>query len=356
MHLEDCRQSSSDGLVHALEVIETLRAWLNSQQQHDKLWDGGETFESRLVELRTDLDYLISEVNALQPSIKDLQKTIREHLDLTHTRRNTIITIVAAIYVPLSFATSLFGMNINTTTSPGPKGFSNYTADWIHNSPVESRNSTRALVSSIGSSGASTFSWQVFGITAACLVVTLPLSLAIGTIVRQIYRNTLHYALYWRAVAVIPGAIFLFFSIFGLLITRDYTIVHKGFDGFFAFLTYQSFAAYYYTFIGPYWACNGALVLFELVMAVLNYSNGRRFAFWFSVLLISGGCLGADMALYRQSRTLYAHERHLSLYFPMMLVPWSIFAYMWIKPWWKSRQKWWKKTVTPKDASTVANS
>ena len=329
-------------------MLETLKAWVSSQQRHTKLWDGGKSFDSRFAGLQADLKHLKKEVAALQRPIKDLQQTLHEHLDLTHNRRNTVITIVAAIYVPLSFATSLFGMNINTTTSAGPDGFSNWTQAWIDDSPADVRNSTRALASVVRSSGTLSYSWKAFGITAACLVVTLPLSLAIGSIVRQIYRRTLHYALYWRVIAIVPSLIFIFLSIFGLMCSRD------GSETFVNHYTESTAIILFFTFSGGYWACNGALILFELVMAVLNFSNERQFAFWFFVLFISAGCFAADMVIFRQTfEGNYDFAKpNLYLYFPMMLIPWSTFAYLWIQPWWKSRQR--EKIVKAIDAGTVA--
>lgn len=344
VHLEDCRQSSFDGLSHALKVLETFQTWTHVQQNQRCLWDGGKSFETRFTETQTDLEHLVRELTALQLPIRELKQTLHEHLDLTHNRRNSIITIVAAVYVPLSFATGLFGMNINTTTSAGPSGFSNWTQSWIDHSPVETRDQTRALVSTIGSSSPLTHSWRVFAITAACLVVTLPLSLAIGAIIRQIYRNTIHYALYWRAFAVIPSVIFVFFSIFGSLIGTDVADVvftswseggpvgwvDAGGHKWYGVELPLWFAVLYWMFEIMYWICNGSLLLFELLRGLMLMKSGMRSGFWFFMFFVSGVCFIADMLQWQ----LVGKQ-----YFPTMLVPWSMFAYGWFRPWWRSKQR-----------------
>jgi CorA-like Mg2+ transporter protein len=140
------------------------------------LWDAGESFQDRFETLQGDLRYFRDQFTRIAAEIKELQQTIHEHLHLTQNRRNFILTVLAAVYLPLSFATSFFGMNISTAAPPSPQGFFNWTASWIENLPVDTQNSTKALVSTIGSSGTLNHSWKTFAITAAFLLVTLPIS------------------------------------------------------------------------------------------------------------------------------------------------------------------------------------
>jgi ABC-type phosphate transport system permease subunit len=189
--------------------------WLDTQQTPQPLWDAREPFLDRFATLRRDLEHFCREFSTIKNGIKELRETLHERLDLTHNRRNFTITIVAAIYLPLSFATSFFGMNMNTTTSAGPQGFSNWTTSWIEDSPADIQNSTKALVSTIGSSGTPSYSWKTFIITALCLLITLPLSLGIGGVLSLAYRGTTYYATYWRIFAIFPSVAFIFFGIFG---------------------------------------------------------------------------------------------------------------------------------------------
>jgi hypothetical protein len=144
VHLEDCRASAYEGAVHGLGVLKSIMEWLGTQQTSQPLWDAGGPFSDRFATLRRDLEHFCREFSTIRNGIKELPETLHEHLDLTHNRRNFILTIVAAIYLPLSFATSFFGMNMNTTTSAGPQGFSNWTTSWIEDSPDNIQNSTKA--------------------------------------------------------------------------------------------------------------------------------------------------------------------------------------------------------------------
>lgn len=213
MHLEDCRSSAYRGVTHGLEVLDSVARWADTLNISQLLWDAGEPFVDRFAVLRKDLDFLGDHFLDIEKQMKELQQTLHDHIELTHNRRNFILSIGAAIYLPLSFATSFFGMNINTTTPAGPEGFSNWTTSWITSSPIDLQNSTKALVSSIGSSGTLSYRWKTFIITASCLLITLPLSLAIGGVLRVFYRQTMHYAIYWRIIAIIPGLAVVFFSI-----------------------------------------------------------------------------------------------------------------------------------------------
>jgi ABC-type sugar transport system permease subunit len=175
----------------------------------------GKPFTDRFAVLQQDLEFFRESLSHIEKQVKELQQVLQDHVDVAHSRRNFILTILAAIYLSLSFTTSFFGMNINTTTPAGPQGFSNWTASWIMNSPVDIQNPTKALVSTIGSSAPQSYPWKTVIITAICLLVTLPLSLTIGGGLRLAYRWTTYYATYARIIAIVPGMTFIFFSILG---------------------------------------------------------------------------------------------------------------------------------------------
>ena len=187
--------------------------WKNIRNSPQALWNAEQAFADRFAILQQDLEFFRDNFCDVEKRVKELQQTLQDHLELAHTRRNFIITIVAAIYLPLSFTTSFFGMNMNATTPAGPQGFSNWTTSRIMNSPLDFPNSTKAIVSSIGSSGTQSYPWKTFIITAICLIVTLPLSLGIGGVLRVTYRRAIHYATYWRIIAIVPGLTFIFFSV-----------------------------------------------------------------------------------------------------------------------------------------------
>lgn len=260
------------------------------------LWCAGESFQSRFASLQSDLDFFRDQFPKVGKEIKELQQTLHEHLNMTHNRRNFILTIIAAVYLPLSFAATLFGMNINNSTSTGPQGFSNWTASWIDSSPAEIQNSTKALVSTVGSSGPLTYSWKTFIITAACLLVSIPFSLTIGGILRLAYRGTTYYVTYWRVFAVFPSVAFIFLSIFGNTppLANNWLFL----------------------------ACNLLLFAFMAIRAYQTWKVGNYF-----YLLMVFAAIPIPLAV----SFLYG--------LPLMLIPWLFLGYAWLKPWWRRRKQ-----------------
>lgn len=296
MHLEDCRQSAHKGVVHGLRVLDCLSKWIDTQQISQPLWCAGESFQSRLATLRSDLEFFRDQFPKVGNEIKELQQTLHEHLNMTHNRRNFIPTIIAAIYLPLSFAATLFGMNINSTTSASPQGFSNWTASWIESSPADIQNSTRALVSTVGSSGPRSYSWGTFIITAACLFVSIPLSLSIEGLLRLAYRGTIYNMSYWRVFAVFPSAAFIYYSIFGAI-----------------FWYYPPFSY----FISM--ACNVLLTLF-LFRRIRTFTRIQGI-----IILAPTPPLVVVSFIYD---------------LPVMLYTWlALFYFHWLMPWWRRRKQ-----------------
>jgi hypothetical protein len=304
VHLEDYRASAQEGIVHACRVIERINKWIDTQHpaQHpaQPFWDAGQSFQSRFSVIEEDLIFLRDQLIDISQELKELQQTLREHLELTHNRRNFILTIIAAVYLPLSFATSFFGMNINTTTPAGPQGFSNWTASWIANSPVDIQNSTKALASTIGSSGTETYPWKTFIITSVCLIITLPISLTFGTIFRVLYRNATYYATYWRALAVVPTFAIFFFSTFGKYLGLTDTLRWSILRG-----------------------SLGAPSLYSFLHMCLK--DGTRLGmrlFWVILFVVGVLCFGIDDKV---------------PYFPLAIIPWGMALFFCVLPWWRGR-------------------
>lgn len=300
VHLEDCRSSAYEGMIHGLEVLDSVSEWTASRNFLQPLWDAGDPFVDRFAVLQQDLEFFRDHFSDIEKQVKELQQTIHDHLELTHNRRNFILTVVAAIYLPLSFVTSFFGMNMNTTTSTGPQGFSNWTTSWITNSPVDIQNSTRALVSTIGSSGTQSYQWKTFIITALCLLVTLPLSLTIGGGLRLAYRWTTHYAAYWRIIMIVPGLTFVLFSIW------SFPWIPGIWGSSFVYL----------------W-CNGILILFLSIKMRKVWRRKQR-PVWLAMWAVTITFFGLDL---------------LTPMVPMMVVPWAYFLFVWFRPWYRRRKQ-----------------
>ena len=307
MHIEDCRSTAHQGVKHGLSVLHSIHGWISTQQTQTRFWDAGKSFEDRASELKADLDFICDELAKLKGEISVLKHTLYEHQALAHDRRNFILTLLAAVFLPLSFASTFFGMNMNTMTSPSPTVFSSWTAAWINESPAEVQNSTRALASTIGTSGPLTYNWTTYIVTAVCLVLTLPLSLTFGSILRTAYRSTAYYATYWRAFTILPGLAFMSFSIFGDFLSSI-----------------------------PYFICNGLLLQYLLFRLWRAWKSRQRIVFWQSLTIFTSLCLGLDFTV--------------TGVFPMMVFPWLSFALAWFLPWLKRKKQ---AKAREQDATTI---
>jgi hypothetical protein len=184
--------SSLQGVCHAIHVLENIKPWITKQQGPQRLWDGGQLFDDRIFELRRDLEFMQMELAEAGTGIRGLQNMIREHLDLTQGRRNRILTMVAAFYLPLSFTTSLFGMNMAASSPIGEGALSTSTNQTLAGLSPGVRGSTIAIVAAIESSGPLTWEWKRFGIIAGALFLTIPLSLLLNRIFRWTARSIVY--------------------------------------------------------------------------------------------------------------------------------------------------------------------
>lgn len=297
--MADRVESAFHGIVHGLEVLILVSSWIGEIQSGPNPREEEGRTDDQMARLRGDLEFCKSELSQLGVQIENLQQFIREQLILTQDRRNWILALVAALYLPLSFATSLLGMNIEPTTSPGPKGFSNYTAAWLDGLPSDLGNSTKAIVSTIGTSGSFTWTWTTFAIISICLVATTPLSLAIGGIVRGAIQSATIYAPYWRALFLLGAAIFFLFTTFGNMFVQYDELWLEG-------IIIQE-------------VLNFFLVVFDIWRILVSLRRKRNRLFWI-------------IALYLTSATAV-----LNLFVPF--VPWMLLTWLWFG-WRYVRHRW----------------
>ncbi|RWQ94468.1 hypothetical protein C8Q69DRAFT_293579 [Paecilomyces variotii] len=294
VHLEDCRFGAEESVTHALSVLKTLENWIREQETEQKLWDGGQSFEQRLEILRTDLEYLQDELVHTSKAIEEMQQKIREQLSLSRGRRDFILALLAAIYLPLSFTTSFFGMNMNTNTSPGPQAFSTWTNSSLDGLPADTRNSTEAIISAMNTSGSLNWTWEQFGIMLGCLILTLPLALAAGGIFRWSVQSAARYVRYWRVLYIIAYIGFIFFSIAGSMSGGELETTGT--------------------------VCN-CILLFSLAFNAWNLYPARRSLSYIGLFLFTAPFVFVS----------------IKKPFPMMIFPWVLFGCIWLIRRW---QKW----------------
>lgn len=284
MHLEDCRGAAYHELLHSVQVLSRIKTWTEATAVGKALWDAGMPFSTRLMVIHDDLEFFRKHIADMAVEIQYIRRTVGEHLNVEHDRRNFLLTILAAVYLPLSFATSFFGMNINSIASPSEEGFSNYTAAWIANLPMDMQNTTKALVSTIATSGTLTYDWKTFGITAACLLLTLPITLTVGTLLRFIRRKTAQYVTYWRIISV-PFGIFVFAC------STDYLYYLRGFSDDDKLVRHI-----------PFFLSNGILLSAIAFKIHLAWKTRGRITFWAFSFIICSLCIISSVAISYRDR------------------------------------------------------
>lgn len=220
LHLQDYLHVSHDGIIHGVLVLESLKRWacwntarLESLEGHHPNGASNPSFDE-LQGLSENLSFCSERFDELRARLKEVQEVSRQHLQLSQESRLFRLTILASIFLPLSFATSLFGMNLDSATPEGPAGFSQWTNEYLSALPQDGivGNATAALVSIIGTSGALTYRWQLIAIVACSLLLILPLYLVFGATLRMFIKSLMFHTIY-RANISLFATMMLFFSV-----------------------------------------------------------------------------------------------------------------------------------------------
>ncbi|OCL12372.1 hypothetical protein AOQ84DRAFT_437047 [Glonium stellatum] len=211
IHLSDCRQLSEQGITHGLLEISSLSTAIMDAGKVVPLWEEGVPFLERLESVKVDLLYLKSELLGISEKIDGLQRMIYEQLRLSQDERNFILTILAVLFVPLSFLSGFFGMNIRIPKPSDFSGLSKFMNDSLTNLTLPEHNRSAALIAGIDSSGVQTWDMKSYWIAAVPLVLTVPLFLIAGGAVRWAIQSATKYAAYWRISTFIVGSILFLF-------------------------------------------------------------------------------------------------------------------------------------------------
>lgn len=313
-HLWDCCDAAQGGVQHGLEVLRTLVRWVDEKQRTHMLWDGGESICSRFAKLHVDVEFFDTYFSQAKADTGSLQTMMRDHLSLNQERRSFVLTVLATIFLPLSFTASLLGMNMTSPTHEGPVDVSKWVNFTIDGLPSDLRNQTETLISTISTSGTLTWTWTRFTIIAVCLTITLPLSLTLENLARIIVHSARLFPTYWRALTIPPSIAFIFMS---------------------TLAKYVGLLGEWYP-IPTSWGVKSSLILFEVGKVYLAWQNKSHRTFWTSILVLSAICFGLDVLGFFVIEPV--------LYFPWMLLPWVWFALRWIQSIRTSRRQQRQKT------------
>lgn len=320
MHLEDSRKVASEGVKHANCVLDNLAVWAEQNIELGTEESVALLYTDKITALREDLEFCDRELARLGSYTEADQQTLRQHFQLSQDLTLFRLTLLAAIFLPLSFTNSLFGMNM-TNAGEGPGSFSNVTNSTLEQiTDTNFRSTAEALVTVISSSGNYNYDWAVFAGTAIGLIFILPLTLALGAIMRIMVVSVVRYAKYWRALTLVAAGVLLLavviISILGQFLFQY--LAWGGYDeawlyplylpadwGF--YLRHFETARIAFGFLCTYWIINGLLLIMLLFLAYQSWSEERFF--WTTSLLNTAVFFTVDMI------------RH-SYPFPYMIFPW----------------------------------
>lgn len=206
-HLEDCHRVAKHCCKANSSTLQLLLDEINSIEGHRV--DDETSQISHLELVMKDLEYLHDEINSSLLRISDIRRNLRESLELLQTRRTSILGILAALYLPLSFVTvssrrpcsndsqlicrqSFLGMNLDQYTAPHPS-WRNTTAFDIHGSQTYSNQQ----IVDTGSNQAWTLA-NFFEIAMPLMVGTIFVPLVIGSIIRVLLQGLSQGRTWWR--------------------------------------------------------------------------------------------------------------------------------------------------------------
>ncbi|KAI4130371.1 MAG: hypothetical protein LQ347_003416 [Umbilicaria vellea] len=114
LHLDDCQRKALHDLIVArqflLEVTDSSAERSGSKSDGDstKGTKGSLDVQPKLAaKIFMDLDYLIEALKPLGDEIERLQRSSEKQMNLAQMQRSMIITVLASVFIPLSFATFL---------------------------------------------------------------------------------------------------------------------------------------------------------------------------------------------------------------------------------------------------------
>lgn len=308
LHLEDCRKAGYDGVEHGLQVIQTISVWIQRYQLPSS------EIGDKLKRLSKDLEYLILQLSKLGTTIREDKETLRQHFQLTQDQTLFRLTILAAIFLPLSFATSFFGMNIDGLPQEVQMLFSRKPGDGPQKDEdkpeflraldrITDKNISDATVALAAVLGSQDATWTTFAVTAVCLLCTLPVALMAGAIIRGVIVAAAKYVIYWRGLAILGIFIVFFFSTFAKFIPHFFV---RGF---------------------LIWGFGGLFLLFTLWQTYRAWRRMRQPFFWTFLLVLTVACFVLEF--------LFGFGLW---FFPFMVTPWSFLGLWYMIPWWMRRR------------------
>jgi hypothetical protein len=108
-------------VLHLQDHLEALLPLVAPLQETTAEWPtlvNKPSDQQRLTTTRSDCEYLMTVAKELHTKSEKLQAMIKQQVEGKSNSRTTLFAIIAAVYLPLTLATGIFGMNIKQITAP----------------------------------------------------------------------------------------------------------------------------------------------------------------------------------------------------------------------------------------------
>lgn len=195
LHMNDCGEKAIQDMTRNLShldewehIVKSLLTPFENPTSVENTTDG-KHLETAIETLRSDLGYVLSKLESMEPELSALQREIESQNSLKSP--NFALNTLAAIYVPLAFVTSFLGMNV--TESPVKK--------WL--SPNVPSNGQDAPTQRL---------WDMrwFAVLSAPLLLgTILLPLLAGPVVRWTFQKYDKLGIFWRVIFMLIPTVYL---------------------------------------------------------------------------------------------------------------------------------------------------
>ncbi|KAG8527896.1 uncharacterized protein KY384_006812 [Bacidia gigantensis] len=192
LHFRDCCHLSAMGLQHATSLLREI-----TSPEVFNISEEDQNFLSWPERVQEDLIKLQKKITSIEAESETLREMIERQLQIRMGQRTTLLTVLAAIYIPLSFMSSLFGMNLKPNPFWPSKPHNSSQPDSLPtngNIADPGQNQTRAIVSAIDNSGPYLFRFSLYWsiavpVTIATIIVPLVAGSVFRSALKAFYRN-----------------------------------------------------------------------------------------------------------------------------------------------------------------------
>ncbi|KAK8236204.1 hypothetical protein IWZ00DRAFT_111772 [Phyllosticta capitalensis] len=201
LHLENCVQLARSTCNTNIRTAIRLEAYL-SRVFVGTVADKHQHRLESIKDFSKDLKYFRTKLNTLASDTRTIRETTKDQLELKQHRWTTVLAIFAGLYIPMSFVSSFFGMNINQLDAE--------TSSWTNQTYIDPNNQNRTLGVNITRTatrgGNQAFDLRTYWAVSVPLTFgTFLFPLLLGVFLRWFLQMVSKGRLWWRAITATLG-------------------------------------------------------------------------------------------------------------------------------------------------------